>query len=99
MYVTIGPTAAVRRRDIVGIFDLDNVNWSHRTRKSLAVCEKQGCVVSVGEDLPRALVVCSVRGSISKKRRQKTRGAPASVIYMTQLSAATLEKRVERGQI
>ena len=73
MYVAIGPTAAVRRRDIVGIFDLDNVTWSHRTRKSLAVCEKQGCVVSVGgRSAPRPGGVQRARQHLQKMRRQKS---------------------------
>ena len=54
MYVSIGPGAVVRRGDLVGVFDLDNATWSHRTRKSLAVCEREGRVIAVGDDLPRA---------------------------------------------
>ena len=59
MYVSIGPGAVVRRGDLVGVFDLDNTTWSHRTRKSLAVCEREGRVIAVGDDLPRALLLCS----------------------------------------
>lgn len=99
MYVSIGPGAVARRKDIVGIFDLDNTTWSHRTRKSLAVCEQNGTVVPVGEDLPRALVVCSEKSKIREKRRKKSEHAPSAVIYMTQLSAQTLMRRVESEQI
>ena len=56
MYVSIGPGAVVRRGDLVGVFDLDNTTWSHRTRKSLAVCEREGRVIAVGDDLPRRCV-------------------------------------------
>ena len=99
MYVSIGPSAVARRGEIIGIFDMDNATWSHRTRKSLEVCEKAGCVITVGEDLPRALVVCSERTDIREKRRRKQEHQPRAVIYMTQLSAQTLQKRVESEQI
>ena len=99
MYVSIGPGAVVRRKDIVGIFDLDNTTWSHRTRKSLAVCEQNGAVVPVGDDLPRALVVCSEKRNIREKRRKKSEHAPCAVVYMTQLSAQRIQKRVESEQI
>ena len=99
MYVSIGPSAVVRRRDIVGIFDMDNATWSHRTRKSLVNCEKLGEVVPVGEDLPRALVVCSERTSIRQKRRRRLQGKNGAVVYMTQLSQQTLQRRVESEQI
>ena len=99
MYVSIGPGAVARRRDIVGIFDLDNATWSHRTRKSLAVCEQKGTVISVGEDIPRALVVCSAPTNIREKRRKKAEHAPNAVIYITQLSVQTLQKHVESEQI
>ena len=99
MHVSIGPSAVVRRDDLVGVFDMDNATWSHRTRKSLAVCEKQGCVLSVGDDLPRSIVLCSERASIRKKRRKKREGNPTAVVYMTPLASSTIEKRVESEQI
>ena len=99
MYISIGPGAVAREGDIVGIFDLDNATWSHRTRKSLAVCERQGAVITVGEDLPRALVVCGAPMKIREKRRRKREKQPAAVIYMTQLSVQTLQRRAESGQI
>ena len=99
MYLNIGGDFSVRSESVVGIFDLDNTSWSHRTRKSLAVCEKEGIVVPVGDDLPRALVVCSEKKKIREKRRNKSEHAPDAVVYMTQLSAQTLLRRVESEQI
>ncbi len=99
MYVSIGPSAVARRDDIIGIFDMDNSTWSHRTRKSLAVCEQEGSVVLVGEDIPRALVICSERKTIRKRRRMQEKKRSGAVVYMTQLSVQTLQKRVESEQI
>ena len=97
MYVSIGPGAVVRRGDLVGVFDLDNATWSHRTRKSLAVCEREGRVIAVGDDLPRALLLCSER-SRSGRRRKREHNSRA-VVYLTQLSVQTLEKRVQSERI
>ena len=98
MYTSIGPNGVVRCDDLIGVFDLDNVTWSHRTRKSLAVCEAQGCVTAVGEDLPRTMVLCMPRSA--RRRRNKTgEHAPKMRVYLTQLSVSTVKKHVESGQI
>ncbi|HIX31125.1 MAG TPA: DUF370 domain-containing protein [Firmicutes bacterium] len=96
MYVSIGPGAAVRRRDIIGVFDLDQVTWSHRTRKSLTVCEQAGRVRSAGGDLPRSLVLCAARG---RGRRSGPSTAKAAVVYLAPLSAAAVARRVESERI
>lgn len=99
MYVSIGPSAVVRRDDMIGIFDMDNCTWSHRTRKSLSVCEQEGNIVPVGEDIPRAFVVCNERKKVRKKRLSGGKKKNDAVVYMTQLSVQTLQKRVESEQI
>ena len=65
---------------MLGIFDLDNTTASWRTRDFLARAEREGRVVSVGEDLPKAFLLCRNReGEV--------------MVYLTQLSPATLAKR------
>ena len=98
MYVSIGPNAVVRRDEMIGVFDMDNATWSARTRKSMTVCEREGRVVSVGEDLPRAIVVCSP-AKRERQRRRRTGERRKGTLYLTQLSAQTIEKRVESEQI
>lgn len=80
MYLSIGGDMAVRTSSIVGIFDLDNTTTSRRTREFLEACEKNGQVVSVAEDLPKAFILTSEYG--------------LPRVYLTQFSAATLEKRL-----
>ena len=53
----------------------------------------------VGEDIPRALVICSERKTIRKRRRMQEKKRSGAVVYMTQLSVQTLQKRVESEQI
>ena len=84
MYLHLGQSVVVPYRDVVGLFDLDNTSSSHLTRKFLERAEKEGRVINVSEDLPRSFVLCSGGG-----------GPP--VVYLCQLSAATLLRRAENN--
>lgn len=81
MYLPIGGDMAVRTNSIVGIFDLDNTTTSRHTRAFLRLAEQEGQVVSVAEDLPKAFVL-TVEYGLPR-------------VYLTQFSAATLEKRLQ----
>ena len=35
MYLHLGNNVIVRKKSVIGIFDLDTVSWSHRTRETL----------------------------------------------------------------
>ena len=85
MYLYLGQSVTVPEEAVVGIFDLDNTSWSHRTRSFLERAEQEGRVTVVGSDLPRSFVLCR-EGS----------GPPR--IYLTQLSAAALRSRAEGGE-
>ncbi len=80
MYLNIGGDLAVRQVNILGIFDLDNTSTSRRTREFLSHAEKEGLVVPC-DDLPKSFILTSEYGM--------TR------IYLTPLTAATLEKRMK----
>lgn len=78
MYLSIGNDFAVRDKNVIGIFDLDNTSTSKRTREFLDRAEREGEVVPC-DDLPKAFVLTSEYGF--------------SRVRLTELSAATLEKR------
>ena len=80
MYLNIGSDLAVRDRSIIGIFDLDNTSTSKRTREFLERAEKEGQVVPC-DDLPKSFVLTAEYG--------------LDRIFLTSLSAATLEKRMK----
>ena len=84
MYLHLGQAVVVPERDIIGIFDLDNASWSPRTRRFLERAEKEGRVVNAASDLPKSFVL-----------RQKRDGT--NVVYLSQLSPATLKGRTESG--
>ena len=84
MYLHLGQAVVVPEGEIVGIFDLDNASWSPRTRRFLEKAEREGRVVNAASDLPKSFVL-----------RQKRDGT--NVVYLSQLSPATLKGRTESG--
>ncbi|MCI8526616.1 MAG: DUF370 domain-containing protein [Oscillospiraceae bacterium] len=82
MYLSIGSDMAVRGDAIVGIFDLDNTTCSRHTRNFLRRAEENGQVVSATDELPKAFVL--------------TREFTMDRVYLTQFSAATIERRGAR---
>ena len=80
MYLSIGNDMAVREQSIIGIFDMDNTSPSNRTRQFLTKAEREGQVVPC-DDLPKSFVLTAEYGF--------------DRVYLTSLSAATLEKRLK----
>ena len=82
MYLHLGNDVAVRKDEIIAIFDLDNTSQSVITRKYLSSAEKAGRVVNAaGEELPKSFVVCSRNG--------------VQTVYLCQLNSSTLNRRSE----
>lgn len=82
MYLHLGQSTIVPLGDVLGIFDLDNTSASVHTRRFLQKADKEGRVIDVSGDLPKSFTLC-----------QSKEGSP--LIYLSQLSSATLLKRVE----
>lgn len=80
MYLNIGNDMMLRQQSVLGIFDLDNTSTSKRTRAFLEQAEREGQVVPC-DDLPKSFVLTQEYGMIR--------------IYLTSLSASTLEKRMK----
>lgn len=80
MYVNIGGDMAVRDKSIIGIFDLDGCSLSKKTMEYLQDAEQNGVLINVTEDIPKTFLVTEEYG--------------LEKVYFTQLSAATIEKRV-----
>ena len=82
MYLHLGNDIAVRKREIVAIFDLDNTSQSAQTRRYLSAAERAGRVVNAaGDELPKSFVVCARDG--------------VQTVYLSQLNSSTLLKRSE----
>ena len=80
MYLNIGNDMSVRDKNIIGIFDMDNTSTSKRTREFLEKTEKEGQVVPC-DDLPKSFILTTEYGF--------------ERVYLTTLSASTLEKRLK----
>ncbi len=81
MYIHLGSDMAVREKSILGIFDLDNTTCSKHTRNFLNHAEENGLVIPAGDDLPKSFLLTSEYGM--------------DKVYLCQLNAATLEKRMK----
>ena len=86
MYLHIGASVVIPEQDVLGIFDLDNTTSSRITRNFLAQAQQAGPVIPVGEDLPKSFLLCRDKGGKVK-------------VYLSQLSTATLLKRMELGSL
>lgn len=82
MYLHIGNHYYVRKQDIVGIFDMDNSTYSHRTRETLSRAEKEGRLINAAEmEIPNTIVIC--------------RDGEKETWYLSMVTVQTLLKRVQ----
>ena len=92
MFLHIGRDMIVRFDDIVGIFDIETATTSKITREYLNASPKKK-IVSVTDELPKSFVVCGSNhcGGLNSKKSDKNN----TKVYISQISSATLKKRLE----
>ena len=86
MYLHLGQNEIVADRNIIGIFDLDKCSTSKRTRDYLSAADAEGVVLDISGDIPKSFVVCD-----HPYHRQ--------IVYLSQLSSTTLQRRAESAQL
>ena len=79
MYLHLGQDVSVSSKNIIGIMDLESTSMSKISREFLKIIEEEGFVRNVSEDIPKSYVICEIDGK--------------SVVYITNISSRTLEKR------
>lgn len=79
MYLHLGQDVIVRKRDIIGIFDIENASLSKHTKQFLAQATKLGQVYNVTYEMPKSFIVCEEDGHTK--------------VYISQISSRTLLKR------
>lgn len=62
MYLHIGNKKSVKKKDIIGIFDLDTATESKISKDFINRYEKNGLVEYDDEDLPRSFVLVEEKG-------------------------------------
>ena len=85
MYLHIGNGKSVRRKDIIGIFDLDTATVSKITKDFINKCQKEGKVTYLDSDLPRAFIL------LDEEKETKVR--------LSRISTSGLRVRLESGII
>ena len=82
MYLHLGNSVVIRKRDVIGVFDLDNTSQSPRTRDYLAAAERAGRVVNAaGDEIPKSFIIVSGDGGGEQ------------TVYLSQLNSSTLLRR------
>ena len=84
MYLHIGQGYVLRHSEILGIFDMDNASWAYKTREFLEQAENEGRVVWSCDDLPVSFILADL-------------GDGEPIIYLSQLTSATLYSRMEKN--
>ena len=83
VYLHVGNGFSVETDSIVGIFDMDNTTVEKCTKKLLEKAEKNGICIYTAQELPKSFIITVKDG--------ETR------IYISQLAASTLKKRLSAG--
>lgn len=90
MYLHVGAKTLVRKKNIVGIFDLDTSTLGEETKRFLSSSERKGIVTSANEELPKSFLVIS--DGVKKGQKKKKEN-----VIFSQISSGVLAKRSESG--
>lgn len=83
MYLHIGNKSSVKKKNIIGIFDLDTATVSKITKDFINKSQKSGAVEYLDSDLPRAFLLLEEEG--------KTK------VRLSRISTSGLKIRLESG--
>lgn len=81
MYLHVGNGKSVKKKDIIGIFDLDTATVSKITKSFINKSEKDGFIEYMDNDLPRAFII--VDGKENKK------------VILSRISSSGLRQRAD----
>ena len=81
MYLHIGGGVTVKKKDVIGIFDLDSATVSKVTRKYISENQRLGNIKYEDYDLPRTFVLYEESGEYK--------------IRLSRISPTGLNKRIE----
>ncbi len=84
MYLHLGNEVVVSKKEIIGIFDIENTSVGRITKDFLANASKNAQVISVSEEMPKSFIIC------------KDTNNKVTKLYISQISPATLKKRAQQ---
>ena len=79
MFLHVGGTVDVYKKDIIAIMDLETTTISKDSKEFLKVAEEEGFIFPIGDDLPKTFVIVEDEGR--------------NIVYLSPISSATLYKR------
>ena len=62
MFLHVGNNKNIRKKDVIGIFDMDNATVSAITRKFLGGKQKERLVESASYDIPKSFILYTENG-------------------------------------
>ena len=83
LYLHVGNGFSVDMRDVTGIFDIENTTVGKSTKLFLERAEKEKKCIYTTYEMPKCFIITSKNGS--------------EKVYISQLSANTLKKRLKNG--
>ena len=81
MFLHAGSNTVIKKKDIIGIFDIDSQTTPEATKMFLRKREKEGLTEMAGYDLPKSFIL------VNDKKKDK--------VVFSHLSTKTLEGRAE----
>lgn len=61
MYINIGGGEVLKKKKIIGIFDMDTATVARQTKIFLRSKETEGSLVYVSRDIPKSFILCDDR--------------------------------------
>ncbi len=92
MFLYLGAGVSVKKSDIIGIFDIDNVNTQKTTKDFLRIAEKEHKLLLAGEDLPKSFLLTGRPHTGQIGQREEDR------VILCKLSARSLCGRAEQQE-
>lgn len=83
MFLHIGNDFIINKKDIVGIFDMDNTTVSRIGREFLSNAQRQGLIVNTTNELPKSYIIANSKDG--------TR------VYISSISSQVLLKRANES--
>lgn len=86
MFLHLGNDVVVNTKNLIGIFDIEKSSISKYTKEYLNNAEKMKRIVNVSFELPKSFIIC-----LDENLNE--------IVYISQISPATLKKRFLKKEI
>lgn len=87
MYLLAGNNKIIRKKSIIGIFDMDNAAISDQSKKFFKTAERKGLIESASDDLPKSFILYN-----DKKDNDKIK------ICFSHISSLSLNNRLRKNE-